>query len=193
MSGNGPAFDDLVEAGDPERARLLATHDLLVAAGAPPELPPSLESAPAEPKSTVIALPRRRYTAITAVAIAAVVLFGVGYAIGGRNSPAPPVETIAMTGPAGATGSIALLAADEAGNWPMRFEVSGLPPLPRGETYTLWLTKDGKLAESCGSFVVAAGTTEVPLNAPYRLRQFDDWVVVRTGTTAPILMRKATA
>jgi hypothetical protein len=41
--------------------------------------------------------------------------------------------------------------------------------------------------------VVAAGTTEVPLNAPYRLRQFDDWVVVRTGTTAPILMRKATA
>jgi hypothetical protein len=193
VSGNGPAFDDLVEAGDPERARLLATHDLLVAAGAPPELPPSLESAPAEPKSTVIALPRRRYTAITAVAVAAVVLFGVGYAIGGRNSPAAPVETIAMTGPAGATGSIALLAADEAGNWPMRFEVSGLPPLPRGETYTLWLTKDGELAESCGSFVVAAGTTKVPLNAPYRLRQFDDWVVVRTGTTAPILMRRATA
>jgi hypothetical protein len=193
VNGNGALFDDLVAAGDPERARLLATHDLLVSAGAPPELPPSLASAPTEPKSTVIALPRRRYTAIAAVAIAATLLFGVGYAIGDRHGPASPVKTIAMAGPAGATGSIALLAADEAGNWPMRFEVSGLPPLPRGETYTLWLTKDGRLAESCGSFVVGTGTTEVPLNAPYRLRQFDDWVVVRTGTAAPILMRTATA
>jgi len=193
VSGNGPTFDDLVEAGDPERARLLAAHDLLLAAGAPPELPPSLESAPVEPKSAAIALPRRRYTAIAAIAIAATLLIGVGYAIGDRHGPANPVKTIAMAGPDGATGSIALLAADEAGNWPMRFEVSGLPPLPNGETYTLWLTKDGRLVESCGSFVVAAGTTKVPLNAPYRLRQFDDWVVVRTGTTAPILMRTATA
>ena len=193
MSGNGPTFDDLVEAGDPERARLLAAHDLLLAAGAPPELPPSLESAPAEPKSTVNAFPRRRYTAIAAIAIAATLLIGVGYAIGDRHSPANPVKTVAMAGPDGATGSIALLAADEAGHWPLRFEVSGLPPLPRGETYTLWLTKDGRLVESCGSFVVAAGTTKVPLNAPYRLRQFDDWVVVRTGSTTPILMRTAAA
>ena len=193
MSGNGPSFDELVEAGDPDRTRLSAAHELLVAAGAPPELPPSLETAPPEPKSTVIAFPRRRYTAIAAVAIAATVLFGAGYAIGGRDGPEQPVQTIAMTGPAGATGSIALLAADVAGNWPMTLEVSGLPPLPQGETYTLWLTKEGKLAESCGSFTVAAGTTTVPLNAPYRLRQFDDWVVVRTGTTAPILMRTATA
>ena len=67
----------------------------------------------------MIAFPRRRYTAIAAVAIAATVLFGVGYAIGGRDSPDKPVQTIAMTGPAGATASIALLATDEAGNWPM--------------------------------------------------------------------------
>jgi len=192
VSGNPPPFDELVEAGDPERARLRATHDLLVAAGAPPELPPSLETAPPEPPGTVIAFPRRRYTAISAIAIAALVLLGVGYAIGGRNGPATPVKTIAMTGPAGATASIALLAADAAGNWPMRFEVSGLPPLPDGETYTLWLTKDGKLSESCGSFVVAAGTTKVPLNAPYRLKQFDAWVVVRTGSTGPFLLRTST-
>ena len=114
-------------------------------------------------------------------------LFGVGYAIGGRDSPAAPVQTIAMTGPAGATASIALLAKDAAGNWPMTLEVSGLPPLPKGETYTLWLTQDGKLAESCGSFVVAAGTTKVPLNAPYPLKKFDGWVIVRTGTTEPFL------
>jgi len=193
VSGAGPPFDELVEAGDPERARLQATHDLLVAAGAPPELPPSLATAPPEPKSTVIAIPRRRSTAIGAVAIAATVLFGAGYAIGGRDSPEKPVQTIAMTGPAGATATIALLASDAAGNWPMTLEVSGLPPLPRGETYTLWLTRNGELAESCGSFTVAAGTAKVPLNAPYRLRQFDDWVVVRTGTAGPILLRTTTA
>lgn len=187
MSKNPPPFDDLVEADDPDRARLQQAHELLVAAGAPPELPPSLESTPAEPRSTLITLPRRRYTAIAAVAVAASVLFGAGYAIGGRDSPDKPVQTIAMSGRAGATASIALLAPDQAGNWPMRLEVSGLRTLPTGQSYTLWLTKDGALAESCGSFVVEDGTTKVPLNAPYKLKQFDSWVIVQTGTTSPLL------
>ena len=187
MSNRMPEFDDLVAADDPERARLLGVHDLLVAAGAPPELPPSLETAPAEPHRTAGFLHRRRYTTGAAIAIAAIVLFGIGYAVGGRNAPASPVQTIAMSGPAGASASIALLAKDTAGNWPMTLEVAGLPALPEGETYTLWLTRDGALSESCGSFVVAAGTTKVPLNAPYRLKQFDDWVIVRTGSTRPLL------
>jgi hypothetical protein len=187
VSQNPPPFDDVIEAGDPDRARLQQAHELLVAAGPPPELPPSLESAPAEPKSTVIAFPRRRYTAIAAVAVAASVLFGIGYAIGGRDSPDAPVQTIAMQGSTGAHASIALLAPDTAGNWPMRLEVTGLPALPAGKSYTLWLTKEGTLAESCGSFVVADGTTKVPLNAPYRLKQFDSWVIVRTGTKQPLL------
>jgi hypothetical protein len=183
-----PSFDELVDPDDPDRARLLAAHDLLTAAGAPPELPPSLEEAPPEPKSgSVITFPRRRYTAIAAVAVAAIVLLGVGFAIGNRNSPDEAVQTIAMKGPGGATASIALLPADEAGNWPMRLEVSGLPALPAGKTYTLWLRHDGKLAESCGAFKVSSGTTKVPLNAPYRLKNFDDWVIVRTGTTTPLV------
>jgi hypothetical protein len=181
------SFDDIVDPGDPERERLLSAHELLSAAGAPPELPPSLEQAPAEPSSSVITFPRRRYTAIAAVAVAATVLFGVGYAIGGRDSPVKPIQTVAMKGPAGATASIALLSVDEAGNWPMRLEVSGLPALPTGKTYTLWLRRDGKLAESCGTFKVVSGTTKVPLNAPYKLRSFDDWVIVRTGSTTPLL------
>lgn len=187
MSNGMPEFDDLVAADDPERARLLGVHDLLVAAGAPPELPPSLETAPAEPHGTAGFLHRRRYTTGAAIAIAAIVLFGIGYAVGGRDAPASPVQTIAMSGPAGASASIALLAKDTAGNWPMTLEVAGLPALPEGETYTLWLTRDGALSESCGSFVVASGTTKVPLNAPYRLKQFDDWVIVRTGSTRPLL------
>ena len=193
MNEPTPPFDEIVDRADPERERLRSAHDLLLATGAPPELPPSLEAPPPEPRARVIPLPRRRYTAIAAVAVAATVLFGVGYAIGGRDSPDKPVQTIAMNGPAGAAGSIALLPQDLAGNWPMTLEVAGLPPLPRGMTYTLWLTHEGKLAESCGTFAVAAGTTKVPLNAPYRLKEFDGWVVVRTGTTQPFLLQTGAA
>jgi hypothetical protein len=187
VSGRTPPFDEIVADDDPKRAQLQEAHDLLLAAGAPPELPPWLEAAPPEPRATTIEFPRRRSTAIAAVAIAATVLFGVGYAIGNRDSPAKPVQTIAMVGAPGATASIALLPRDAAGNWPMRLEVAGLPPLAKGETYTLWLTRDGKLAESCGAFAVAAGTTKVPLNAPYQLKQFDRWVIVRTGSEKPLL------
>jgi anti-sigma-K factor RskA len=191
MSGPGPPFDDLVDRDDPERARLEAAHDLLVAAGPLPELPPRLAQAPPVPEARVIPLPRRRYTAIAAVAIAATILFGVGYAIGGRDSPQKPVETLSMSGPAGASASLALMALDEAGNWPMTIAVKGLAPLPRGETYGLWLTRNGRLADPCGTFVVGPGTTEVPLNAPYRLKDYDGWVVVKTGTTRPFLLRTA--
>ena len=69
----------------------------------------------------------------------------------------------------------------------MTLQVSGLAPLPEGKTYTLWLTRGGKLAESCGTFVVAAGSTKVPLNAPYRLKQFDGWVIARTGSNTVLL------
>ena len=68
----------------------------------------------------------------------------------------------------------------------MTLEVAGLEPLPDGSTYTLWLTRDGSPAESCGAFVVASGTTRVPLNAPYPLKTFDGWVVVKSGTTGAV-------
>ena len=193
MNDRTPEFGELVAADDPERDRLQAVHELLLAAGAPPELPPRLEEPPPEPRATTLALPRRRFTAIGALAAAAIVLLGVGYAIGGRDNAEPPVQTIAMTGQAGATATIDLMARDAAGNWPMTLEVSGLPKLPDGETYTLWLTDGGELAKSCGEFAVAAGTTKVPLNAPYSLKEFDGWVVVRTDTERPFLLTTGTA
>jgi hypothetical protein len=192
MSDRAPHIDDLIDPDDPERARLLAAHELLVAAGAPPELPPSLQEAPPEPKARVISLPRRRYTAVAAVAIAATVLFGLGYAIGGRGKPEGPVRTIAMSGPAGATASILLQPIDEAGNWPMLLDVRGLPQLPHGHTYTLYLTRHGKLAEPCGTFLSGPTASTVWLNAPYELREYDGWVVVRTGSTKPFLLRTST-
>jgi hypothetical protein len=193
MTDNSFSFDEIVADSDPDRARLQGAHDLLLAAGAPPELPPSLETLPPIPQARVITLPRRRFTAIASIAAAAIVLFGIGYAVGGRDGPTQPARTVAMQGPGGATASLAVLPKDLAGNWPMTLEVSGLSALPNGKTYTLWLTRDGKLAESCGTFAVAAGTTTVPLNAPYRLKEYDGWVVVRTGTTQPFVLETETA
>ena len=47
MSANGPDFDELVGELEPEEeARLRHVHELLVAAGPPPELPPALLEAP---------------------------------------------------------------------------------------------------------------------------------------------------
>jgi len=50
----------------------------------------------------------------------------------------------------------------------------------------LWLTKGGKLAALCGTFRTKANTVTY-LNAPYRLRQYDGWVVTRAGAKSFLL------
>ena len=49
MSTTPPRFDDLIPADDPARERLLAAHELLIAAGPQPELPPELGRRPGHP------------------------------------------------------------------------------------------------------------------------------------------------
>ena len=166
-----------------ELARLERVHALLQEAGPPPELPPALVHAPEPPAARVLPFPRRyRYTAVAAAVIAAIALFGVGYlAAGGPN--AKPVETLAMSGAGGASAELDLFAADDAGNWPMELRVSGLEP----GSYELWLTQSGELAAPCGAFLVGDGTTTVPLNAPFKLKEFDGWVVVPTGGEERVL------
>jgi hypothetical protein len=166
-----------------ELARLERAHALLVEAGPPPELPPAIAHAPEPPSARVIPLPRRyRYTTLAAAAIVAVALFGLGYLAGGGPGE-QPVETLAMHGPGDASADLALFSKDEAGNWPMELTVTGLAP----GTYELWLTHGDELAASCGSFAVAGGETTVPLNAPFKLREFDGWVVVPAGSETPVL------
>ena len=193
MSG-GPEFDDLVGRDVPadERERLRRVHDLLVEAGAPPELPEGLQPVPDEERANVYPLfPKRRWAAAAALAAAlAAATFGVGYLVGDREATAEPARVVVMDGTSDASAaraSLAVYEVDEAGNWPMELTVRGLPPLPGGELYELWLTKDGKLAAPCGVFAVGSGTTVVPLTAPYSLRDFDGWVVVRQGSTEPVL------
>lgn len=184
-----PDIRSLLDGVPPEdHAALERVHALLLAVGPPPELPPTLADAPAVADPRVIGLPRRyRFTALAAAAAAAIVLFGAGYLVGGGDGPNEPERTVVMTGSGGAEARLAVFAKDAAGNWPMELEVEGLPALATGETYELWLTRDGKLAAPCGTFVVAGRETRVPLNAPYPLKAFTGWVVTRSGSTAFVL------
>lgn len=187
---SGPEFDELVgnDLSTAERDRLRRVHELLVAAGPPSELPPHLASPPAPPVARVIPLaPHRRQLAALAAAAVVLVAFGAGWLVGTRNGGDNVVRTVAMSGPAGAHASLALLGKDQAGNWPMEMTVSGLQPLPHGRTYALWLTKNGKLDAACGTFTVGEGETTVRLNAPYKLKEYTGWVVVVTGTREPLL------
>jgi len=182
-----PWIDDLLESVPAsERAAIERAHERLVAAGPLPELPPGLAAPPAPPLAPVIPIRRRRYTAAAAAALLAVAVFGAGYLLGGARAPDQPVRSLTMTG-GGASATLAVFDADAAGNWPMRLSVRGLPILPAGQRYELWLTSGGRLTESCGTFVVAGRETAVRLNAPYRLRAFSGWVVTRSSDAAVVL------
>ena len=186
-------FDDLIDDGTelaPEELdRLRQVHELLLAAGPPPEVPPALLTPPVEGPTRL--LPRRRKTAFALVAAAlALALFGAGFLVGDRTA-APTVErVIAMQGVDGidASATIELIEQDDSGNWPMIVRLRGLEPsADREDTYELWLTRDGELAATCGVFTVHDGVTEVSLSVPYGLRQFDGWVVTRSGSEELLL------
>ena len=177
-----PEFDDLIGTDVPaeERERLLAAHEALLTAGAPPELPPGLAHAP-DPEPKVSFLPkRRRYTAFAiAAAIALAALMG-GYAFGQKSAGGGfrTAWVVQLQGPS-ADASLKVGTQDAAGNWPMILTVHGLARLPAGGYYELMLTRKGKPVASCGAFIVNAGSTDVRLNAPYKLKTFGGWVVTR--------------
>ena len=186
MTTRPPDFDELVgeDLAAEERARLRGVHDLLVAAGPPAELSPALEGPP-NVGGTVRFLPRRRRGAVLLLAAAlAAAAFGGGFLTGAVTHPSGTKSAtlvIQMHGTAAvpnAQASIALLTADKAGNWPMRFTVLGLPQLPRGGYYELYVTRHGRIAASCGVFNVHGGRTTVSLNAPYT-SGFDGWIVTK--------------
>ena len=194
-----PEFDDLVggELSPEERERLERVHDLLVAAGAPPELSPALEQAP-ETGGRVAFLPRRRRGAVLLLAAAlAAAVFGGGFLAGAVTHKGPTQSAafvVSMHGtPAApnALASIRLHEVDSAGNWPMDLTVQGLPKLSRGGYYELYITRHGRLAGACGTFNVHGGRTVVRLNAPYRLARFDGWVVTRHLPGRPDEARQA--
>lgn len=182
MSEREPDFRDLVgdDLAPGEAARLERVHRLLVQAGPPADLPPELAELPEQGGARIVGLPRRRAAATLVLAAAlAAAAFGGGYLVGHRDSGFEKFGApIAMRGEGARLASIQLGKADSSGNWPLVLRVRGLPELPEGGYYELYLTRGDKLGPSCGTFRVHEGVTEVTMNAPYTLRRWDGWVVV---------------
>ncbi|MFL5955457.1 MAG: hypothetical protein ACJ76I_15255 [Gaiellaceae bacterium] len=178
-------FDDLVGGGDlsaEEEARLRRVHDLLVQAGPPPDLPPTLKRPPARHDEGEVVqfplLPQRRWAAALVVAATLVALaFGGGYLVG--HSKPTGFHTWRVLPMHGATGVALLKLApkDSAGNWPMQLEVTNLPSQPARHYYELWATRKGKPVAPCGYFRVHGPVTTVRFSVPYDFKKFDGWVI----------------
>jgi hypothetical protein len=180
-----PDLRDLLgdDVPEPELAELRRVDELLRAAAPAPEVPESLTAA-------VLAIPgaarpgpnrRRLGAALAAAAALAAGTFAIGFWTRGGDD-VEPVERIelAATSLAPEAGmAIEIFPLDAAGNWAMLAEAWGLEPLPEGGYYEVWLTKGSRAVASCGRFVVSPnGKAEsVWLNAPYKFRQYDRWIV----------------
>jgi hypothetical protein len=182
----GPRFDDLIDESvtDAERERLRRTHELLLAAGPPEELPPHLEAGP----TLAMTLSRehrpvRRRVALLAAAVAVLAAaFLFGYLAGNRGGGLARGETLQLTGTKAAPQALAslrVLPADTSGNWPMKLSATGLPKLGPKEYYVVYLERNDKIYAPCGAFVANGDAVDVTLNAPYKLKSHDTWVVTK--------------
>jgi hypothetical protein len=190
-------FHDLIDTDDlddREEERLRRTHDLLLQAGPPPDLPPALQRPPSEaaPEAEIIAFPllpkRRAGAALILAAAVAVAAFGGGYLFGHSKAKPSAFATrriVPMHGVgSGAASSVALIKVarpDSNGNTALDVQVTGLSKQPTGSYYELWLTRKGHPWASCGIFRIEGRTTTVRFSVPYRLSRYSGWVV--TGVT----------
>jgi len=181
-----PDFDELIGTDLPpdERERLRRAHDLLVAAGPLPELPPHLEQPRTPEPAEVVPFFNRRRSAVYLIAAAALaaVAFGGGYLTGHRSGGFAAARTIRMHGTSAAPTALASVqigTPDSQGNWPMHVTVSYLPQLPPSGYYTIWLTRNGKAYAPCGTFRAHGDTTSVTFTVAYALERFDGWVVTK--------------
>jgi hypothetical protein len=195
-------FRDLVDTeglSPDEEARLRHVHELLLEAGPPADLPPALDKPPTEVADAEIlqfpSLPGRRWSvAFVAAAAVAAAAFGGGYLFGhskARTASFAEQRSVTMVALHPGQPGLAVLklaAADSVGNWPMDMQVTGLPKQSQpGAYYELWLTKGGKAVAPCGTFRVHGKTTTIRFTVPYRLRNYDGWIVTahRPGQAEP--------
>jgi hypothetical protein len=174
----GPDFDALlgdVLDDDAERERLRRIHELLVAAGPPPELSPELAAGP-----NVFAARRRgqeppRWLRSRTSLIAAAALIGIAAFVAGSHSRGgngfAAIRTVPLQPTAAATGASATIqiGIERNENSPMRLTATGLPDSTGTRYYAVFLTRHGKVVGPCGWFVVHNGHAVASLNAPYRL------------------------
>jgi hypothetical protein len=186
-----PDFPELVggDVSPDERAELERVDSLLRAAGPPPaEIPSSLTWRVEQIGARQVWTWRRTAVALALAATLAAIFFGIGRwsgADGDAYRAAIPMK--ATESNTRAEGLIKVGEKDAKGNWKIRLEVKGLPPLSGDRYYVLWLEKDGKYAATCGSFNVR-GDTVVDMTASYHLSDYDAWVVSEARENAPWLL-----
>ena len=196
-----PDFHELVgndlEPG--ERERLERVHDMLIAAGPPPELPQEL----AEPPRQEGNLARRRLrTGLVLAAAIVLAAFAVGYLLGARGETSSSDSiTAAKTAVLGKSPDrlavVRIGQVDEDGNRPMVVSVDGLERLKDGDYYTLFMTRNGKPIVTCGTFNVGEnGVTTVRFSVAYDLDRFDGLMLAKYSheqhENAPLLRAKLT-
>ncbi len=177
-----PQLDELIgdDVPDDLRAELERVDALLRSVPALPELPPRLRdvATPAESRRTSRFTFRRAAFGLATVAAVAIGFFALGALVGGDDfdtQAAIPME--ATKNAEGAAATISLGPLDPDGNRTVRLDVSGLPALPDGGYYFLWLAKDGDYAAPCGTFAVGPGDTSAEWTVSYDLGSYDEWVV----------------
>jgi hypothetical protein len=186
-----PDFHELVggDVSPDERIELERVDALLRAAGPPPaEVPSSLTRRVEQIGTHPVWTWRRAGLAAALAATLAALFFGIGRwteADDGSYRAAIPLQ--ATSSSSRAEGLIKVGEKDSNGNWTIRLEVKGLPPLAGDRYYVLWLAKDGKYAATCGSFNVK-GDTVVSMTAGYRLSDYDAWVISEARDNAPWLL-----
>src|SRR6185312_283005 len=136
------------DVGPHERADLERVDSLLRAAGPPPaEIPSSLTQRVEQIGSRPVWTWRRTALALALAATLAAVFFGVGRWTG-RDEVAyrASIPMRATSTNTRAEGLIKVGERDAKGNWKIRLEVKGLPPLSGDRYYVLWLAKNGEYA-----------------------------------------------
>jgi hypothetical protein len=197
-----PDFHELVgnDLEPAERERLERVHDMLIAAGPPPELPQELASPP-RPEEKLVELARRRLrTGLLLAATIVLAAFAAGYLLGMRgesssSSSFPTAETAVLGQSPDRLAVVRFGQVDENGNRPMIVNVDGLDRLKNGDYYTLLMTRNGKPIVTCGTFNVSdEGVTTVRLSVAYDLERFDGLMLARysakTHKNTPLLSAK---
>lgn len=175
-------FDELIgaEPAGAERERLRSVHDLLLAAGPPPEISPELAAGP----TLAMTLGRvrrmshgrgRRYFLVAAAALVALVI-GIGVGIPGHGDQYAQALRGTSFAP-GATGSVEILSAKGAAKPQLKLDVAGLPAT--NTAYVVYLVRNGHPLAQCGSFTVSNGERELTkdLVSPVPLERSDTWIV----------------
>jgi hypothetical protein len=182
-----PRFGDLVgnDLSPAERERLERVHDMLVAAGPPPELPQELAEAP-QPQGRLADLARKRLrTGLLLAATLVIATFAFGYFLGARGEDSAPstltlTKQVVLGKAADRFAVVGIGERDSNGNWPMIVRVEGLEHLQKGDYYTLFMTREGKPVVQCGTFNVAEdGLTTISFPVAYDPARYDGLLLTR--------------